>query len=1474
MKRQAVKIALGVFFLFGTLPLAAAGTIYQNFEPENAGSIVNVGTSAVQGVDRTEAVHLGRYAVKSMSPFYWTGVGVYPRQDLPTLDLQETNNDRLTFWAYALPDRTCYVYGCDPGTDNNVGVTLYDNGLYTAGFEVWTTQKARYGRWTKLKVLFSQLPSDFDMRHVTRIDFKNYWPGTYYIDDIQAQREDRVYQSFEIEERSGSTDDEYGWKWNPDDTAGVSTAGDPVKEGAHSWKLVSTQKWGGTGIQSQEKQLVIENDTAQQSFWHVHLDPENNDRLTFWVYGLPDSGMDNNVAVQFYGFNPDGTPFTDDQKAVVWTKETGRAGHWSRLTALFSDVLAQNSAFDFTNINKLQFQFYWPGTYYLDDIRATGPQPVLKESGFGRGVVSWDPVAGATNYRLQESTSGPEGGWVTVYSGPQTSFTATRLSKSWYRVRWEEDFTDRNSLPYASDWSRPAAYLAPAVCLNYKDLQSGRLTWNGIPQAQVYEVQSGPSKYGPWTSLYKGPASPDPLDADTGAWYRVRALREEGPDIVDIAPWSRPQTYDPGKGFVTAEGTVIKDADGNGDELVLNGVNLGGLFVIEPWMTGLGTSDDPPLEDDWSIRQALAGRFAPDEAEALLKAYQEAYVNTFDFDKLLEMGVTLVRLPFYYRNLQDDDGNWIRDDAGNIDFGALDRIVDALSDRGIYVLLDMHGAPGLQSAEATTGRKDFNKLFAEDGEVYRERTVDMWTRVAEHYKDNPWVLGYDLLNEPIGAAPYPALLADLYDRIYKAIRTVDARHLIVMEGMWYPDPTDPEPDPAKKREVVDWDTLPVPATMSWTNVMYEFHFYLWGHDEDVIEHEIFINRKTSDAALKQPVYDVPVLIGEFYGFNIKTIWEYYIANFSSRKWSWTSWTYKFHPGASTWGLFGHVYYDEQEPAFRSDAYDVLERKLAKYATADYHAPTETLQEIMEESGRPLAPYPADRPYISDLSALFVGVYQPTLTVTGRNFGAAQGDSTLDYPYGTLSVIKWSDTSILAQLLNCVPPDSGPVTVTTSQGTSNGIDIVTSPLPSGADTGFIGTTEPGGFAFKGKGLGDTPGRFQFYPKGCNPDIPPFHPCNNGDAAISFWSDTLIEGYVPPDALDTGSRYNIFAQHGGDLYPTMIPEPNQPPVLDAIGDKTVEEGQTLTFTVSASDPDGDPLVYEAAGLPAGAVFSGQTFAWTPSYYQAGAYNVTFSVTDGKDTAQETIAITVNNVALPDLVLTALSTPAANLLPGDAFAVSCTVGNQGTATAGAFDVVFHLSRDAAFGGGDDIALPAAFSLQSLNAGKERSKTLTFTVAAGTPPGTYHVCGRADGNNAVLEENESNNDRATDTVITIASAAGAPDLAMTALSGPASAARGETVVLHNSVINEGTGAAGGFYVGLYLSAKPGVKASDKRIGQRYVGGLAAGASDTADSPVTLPDHMGRGTYYFGAIADDTAVVEESDENNNALTGNSVVIR
>ena len=142
-----------------------------------------------------------------------------------------------------------------------------------------------------------------------------------------------------------------------------------------------------------------------------------------------------------------------------------------------------------------------------------------------------------------------------------------------------------------------------------------------------------------------------------------------------------------------------------------------------------------------------------------------------------------------------------------------------------------------------------------------------------------------------------------------------------------------------------------------------------------------------------------------------------------------------------------------------------------------------------------------------------------------------------------------------------------------------------------------------------------------------------------AIISLTASNTATGTSPLNLIDIPPISVIVSSPDGTAVPIEVingtVKVNCAPVLDPIGDKSVAAGQTLTFSISASDPDGDSLTYSASNLPSGANFnpSSKTFSWTPNHEQAGTYpNVHFEVTDGHLTDSEDISVTVNNAYPP--------------------------------------------------------------------------------------------------------------------------------------------------------------------------------------------------------------------------------------------------
>ncbi|MCD4779945.1 MAG: cellulase family glycosylhydrolase, partial [Candidatus Omnitrophica bacterium] len=938
---------------------------YQNFEDFNGSDVYGWDVRATSYLSN-ERAHTGNRSWKIETDDILEGTAIAAQEEHWTFDLNPARNDRLTFWIWADPSNAA---------PNNVGIKFFDHNQYVwdpgaglDGYTVWTTRQAQYQQWTKLEVLYSQLPPNLEFDNLDKIEIYNYWDGTYFIDDIRVEYQDRAYNSFEhCLPNDPST---CGWIWH----GTVSVDQSMVYAGQQAWRVETTEEWGGTGIIYQDRTYT----PSGESEWHVNLHPDINDTLSFWIYAEPSTEMDLSIHVELFDFDDSGIEDTVPVQIEV-NKSRAIFGQWSKIELPFEDILNKfneeiathqnNTTFDLNNINKIQLLFRRAGTYYIDDIRATRQNISIDKMTLRDGLIQWDPIPTADLYHVQHSLNGTAGPWETLYYGEATLFQYHQLHASYIRMRWEHHDLIKRPYLYQSQWSKPIHYLPKPVLIKTDALAQGVLDWNPIQQTTEYEVQSATSIGGQWTTIFTG-SYPGGLTADTGIYYRVRGLPN--------SKWSPVQIYDPGQQFLKTNGTVLRRNNGTGNSIQLAGFNLGSYLLIESWMTQLGHHDDPGINDDWTIRDTLTQRFGQETSDNLMDIFEDAYITDMDLDILFNANVNLVRLPLFYRNFESDDGT-INPDA----FNRLDQLVLDLADRGIYVLLDMHGAPGAQSAEHHTGRANFNKLFETDQNgaptadslMYRNRTIALWQRIANHYKDNPYVLGYDLLNEPIGYLDhYPDIqqahqaIWAFYDQLYDAIRLIDSNHIIMMEGTW------------------DWDSLPDPVTYGWDNVVYQFHYYLFifgpggeiiGGVEDLTVHQNEIGQFINDNRQMQAQYNIPVMIGEFNAFSNKDVWEYYLSSFNAENYLWTIWSYKIN-ASNEWGIVNHSLFDDDWPRLTVDSLSDLERKFQKFTTTEYHQLNESFNDLVKEY------LPANQYQIRPLEILYPengAIVQPYFTLT-------------------------------------------------------------------------------------------------------------------------------------------------------------------------------------------------------------------------------------------------------------------------------------------------------------------------------------------------------------------------------------------------------------------------------------------------------------------------------------------------------------
>jgi hypothetical protein len=187
-------------------------------------------------------------------------------------------------------------------------------------------------------------------------------------------------------------------------------------------------------------------------------------------------------------------------------------------------------------------------------------------------------------------------------------------------------------------------------------------------------------------------------------------------------------------------------------------------------------------------------------------------------------------------------------------------------------------------------------------------------------------------------------------------------------------------------------------------------------------------------------------------------------------------------------------------------------------------------------------------------------------------------------------------------------------------------------------------------------------------------------SNLPTGASFNTSTHAFSWTP-NFSQSGTYSNVhFEVSDGSLTDSenitiTVSNVNRPPVLNAIGNKTVNEGVLLTFTISASDPDGDSLTCSASNLPQGASFSSstRTFSWTPGFSQAGTYaNIHFAVSDGTLTDSEDITIPVTDFSLsanPSTISFTSSgsgTFSVSITPSGAFADNVTLTASASAPA----------------------------------------------------------------------------------------------------------------------------------------------------------------------------------------------------------------
>ncbi|MFT5748246.1 MAG: endoglucanase, partial [Paraglaciecola sp.] len=283
--------------------------------------------------------------------------------------------------------------------------------------------------------------------------------------------------------------------------------------------------------------------------------------------------------------------------------------------------------------------------------------------------------------------------------------------------------------------------------------------------------------------------------------------------------------------FLSTNGKAIVNE--NQDTILLRGMGLGGWMVQEGYMLQTAGFANPQHEIK-AIIQELIGEA---DTQLFYDAWLANHARKADIDSLKSWGFNSVRLPMHYNlytlPIEEEpipgEQTWLTKG-----FELTDSLISWCAQNEMYVILDLHAAPGGQGYDAAISDYDPTKPSLWESEDNRDKMVALWQRLAARYVDEQWVAGYDLLNEVNWDLPGGVALKNLYKEATDSIRTVDTEHIIFIEGNWFAN---------------DFTGLTPP----WDdNLVYSPHKYWSVNDQASIQWVLDLRN----------TYDVPLYLGE------------------------------------------------------------------------------------------------------------------------------------------------------------------------------------------------------------------------------------------------------------------------------------------------------------------------------------------------------------------------------------------------------------------------------------------------------------------------------------------------------------------------------------------------------------------------------------------------------------------------------------
>ena len=228
---------------------------------------------------------------------------------------------------------------------------------------------------------------------------------------------------------------------------------------------------------------------------------------------------------------------------------------------------------------------------------------------------------------------------------------------------------------------------------------------------------------------------------------------------------------------MTVQSPVIRTAGSefigpHGEPMLLRGVCLGGWLNMENFITGYAANET-------LMRRKVRAVIGDDRADRFFERLLTRFFDEPDAAFLGRSGFNLARIAIGYKHLEEDTRPFEIKAEG---FRHLDRAIEMLARNGVYSIVDLHALPGSQNQHWHSDNPTHIAAFWEHRH-FQDRVVHIWEAIADHYRGNPWVAGYNLLNEP--ADESRSVVGPFYRRLVSAIRAVDPDHVLFLDGNTY-----------------------------------------------------------------------------------------------------------------------------------------------------------------------------------------------------------------------------------------------------------------------------------------------------------------------------------------------------------------------------------------------------------------------------------------------------------------------------------------------------------------------------------------------------------------------------------------------------------------------------------------------------------------------------------------------------------------